>query len=98
YFWRVLAAKRLMKLYRTDRSALTQVIQGTTPVPPGIPLPRAPGRDLRCPKTSKLLPRAATVAETIGTDVAKIARTSPLTIRAAIGRTFYVSRRYRPHH
>jgi len=97
YFWRVLAAKRLMKLYRTDRSALTQVIQGTTPVPPGIPRALAAGHDLRFPKTSKLLPRAATVAETIGTDVAKIARTSPLTIRAASGRTFYVSRRYRSH-
>jgi len=97
YLWRVLAAKRLMKLYRTDRSALTQVIQGTTPVPPGTPRALAAGHDLRFPKTSKLLPRAATVAETIGTDVARISRTSPLTIRAASGRTFYVSRRYRSH-
>jgi hypothetical protein len=97
YLWRVLAAKRLMKLYRTDRSALTQVIQGTTPVPPGTPRALAAGHDLRFPKTSKLLPRAATVAETIGTNVARISRTSPLTIRAASGRTFYVSRRYRSH-
>jgi hypothetical protein len=97
YLWRVLAAKRLMKLYRTNRDALTQVIQGTTPVPTGTPRALAPGHSLRFPKTSKLLPRAATVAETIGTDVAKISRTSPLTIRAASGRTFYVSRRYRSH-
>jgi hypothetical protein len=97
YLWRVLAAKRLMKLYRTDRDALTQVIQGTTPVPGGAPRALAAGHGLRFPKTSKLLPRAATVAETIGTDVARISRTSPLTIRAASGRTFYVSRRYRSH-
>ena len=100
YFWRVLAARRLMKLYRTDRRALAQVIQGTTPVRAGgdgAPRALTAGHDLRFPKTSKLLPRAATVAETIGTDVAKISRTSPLTIRAASGRTFYVSRRYRSH-
>src|SRR3954454_1411746 len=63
YLWRVLAAKRLMKLYRTDRDALAQVIQGTTPLPPGVPRALAPGHDLRFPKTSQLLPRAATVAE-----------------------------------
>ena len=97
YLWRLLAAKRLMKLYRTDRPALDQVIAGTTPLPTGTPRPLAPGHDLRFPKTAKLLPRAATVAETIGTDVAKISRTSPLTIRAATGRTFYVSRAYRSH-
>jgi hypothetical protein len=97
YLWRILAAKRLMALYRTDRPALNAVIAGTTPPPPGTPRPLAPGHDLRFPKAAKLLPRAATVAETIGDDVAKIAHVSPLTIRAATGRTFYVSRRYRSH-
>src|SRR3954470_20746239 len=97
YLWRILAAKRLMALYRTDRPALNAVIAGTTPPPPGTPRPLAPGHDLRFPKTAKLLPRAATVAETIGTDVARISATSPLTIRAAAGGTFYVSRIYRSH-
>src|SRR3954469_15837647 len=97
YLWRILAAKRLMALYRTDRAALNAVIAGRTPPPPGTPRALAPGHDLRFPKTAKLLPRAATVAETIGSDVAKIAHDSPLTIRAAAGRTFYVSRRYRSH-
>jgi hypothetical protein len=86
-----------MKLYRTDRAALDQVIAGTTPLPPGTPRALATGHDLLFPKTATLLPRAATVAETIGTDVAKISKTSPLTIRAASGRTFYVSRIYRSH-
>jgi len=97
YLWRLLAAKRLMKLYRTDRAALDQVIAGTTPLPPGTPRALATGHDLLFPKTATLLPRAATVAETIGSDVAKISKTSPLTIRAASGRTFYVSRIYRSH-
>jgi hypothetical protein len=97
YLWRILAAKLLMKLYRTDRAALDEVIAGTTPVPAGTPRALAPGHGLRFPKAAKLLPRAATVAETIGADVARISATSPLTIRAASGRTFYVSRRYRSH-
>src|SRR3954451_2779712 len=97
YLWRVLAAKRLMKLYRTDRPALDAVIAGSSPPLTGTPRALQPGHDLRFPKTAKLLPRAATVAETIGTDVAKISKTSPLTIRAATGRTFYVSRIYRSH-
>src|SRR5215211_2926845 len=99
YLWRILAAKRLMKLYRTDRTALTQVIAGTTPGEGGGGVPRAlaPGHALRFPKTAKLLPRAATVAETIGSDVARISKTSPLTIRAASGNRFYVSRIYRSH-
>ena len=97
YLWRVLAAKRLMKLYRTDRPALDAVIADSSPPLVGAPRPLVPGHDLRFPKTAKLLPRAATVAETIGTDVAKISKTSPLTIRAATGRTFYVSRIYRSH-
>jgi len=95
YLWRVLAAKRLMALYRTDRAALDEVIAGTPPPMAGSPRPLAAGHSLRFPKGAKLLPRAATVAETIGTDVARIAKTSPLTIRAASGRIFYVSRTYR---
>jgi hypothetical protein len=97
YLWRILAAKRLMKLYRTDRAALDEVIAGTLPAIAGTPRGLAPGHDLRFPKAAKLLPRAATLAETIGTDVAKISHVSPLTIRAAAGRAFYVSRRYRSH-
>jgi hypothetical protein len=97
YLWRILAAKRLMRLYRTNRAALDEVIAGTTPAPAGTPRALAPGHGLRFPKAAKLLPRAATVAETIGADVARISATSPLTIRAASGRTFYVSRRYRSH-
>lgn len=95
YLWRLLAAKRLMRLYRTDRSALAYVIAGSFPLPPGPPRPIAAGHGLRTPRGAQLLPRAATVAETIGTDVAKIAGTEPLTIRAAKDNTFYVSRRYR---
>src|SRR4051794_38916672 len=97
YLWRILAAKRLMALYRTDRAALNAVIAGSSPLPPGSPRPLAPGHGLRFPKNAQLLPRAATVAETIGSDVARISATSPLTIRAAAGRTFYVSRTYRSH-
>jgi hypothetical protein len=97
YLWRILAAKRLMKLYRTDRAALDEVILGTSPPPSGTPRALSPGHGLRFPKAAKLLPRAATVAETIGADVARISKTSPLTIRAASGRTFYVSRIYRSH-
>jgi hypothetical protein len=97
YLWRILAAKRLMKLYRTDRAALDEVIAGTSPPPSGTPRALSPGHGLRFPKAAKLLPRAATVAETIGADVARISKTSPLTIRAASGRTFYVSRIYRSH-
>jgi hypothetical protein len=97
YLWRILAAKRLMKLYRTDRAALDEVIAGTSPPPSGTPRALSPGHGLRFPKAAKLLPRAATVAETIGTDVARISKTSPLTIRAASGRSFYVSRIYRSH-
>jgi hypothetical protein len=52
---------------------------------------------LRFPKGAQLLPRAATVAETIGDDVQKISGTAPLTIRSATGNTLYVSRRYRTH-
>ena len=33
YLWRLLAAKRLMELYRTDRSALTTVIEGSARIP-----------------------------------------------------------------
>jgi hypothetical protein len=73
------------------------VIAGTTPVPPGTPRALAAGHGLRFPKGAKLLPRAATVAETIGDDVEKIAGVSPLTVRSASGRTFYVSRIYRSH-
>ena len=72
YLWRVLAAKRLMKLYRTDRPALDAVIAGSSPLPTGAPRALAPGHGLRFPKGAELLPRAATVAETIGTDVQKI--------------------------
>jgi hypothetical protein len=97
YLWRVLAAKRLMKLWRTDRPGLNAVIAGSAPPLTGVPRALQEGHDLRFPKAAKLLPRAATVAETIGTDVAKISKTSPLTIRAATGRTFYVSRIYRSH-
>jgi hypothetical protein len=97
YLWRILAAKRLMKLYRTDRAALDEVIAGTSPPPSGTPRALSPGHGLRFPKAAKLLPRAATVAETIGADVARISKTSPLTIRAASGRIFYVSRIYRSH-
>jgi Transglycosylase SLT domain len=97
YLWRVLAAKRLMRLYRTDRGALRTVISGATPPPPGTPRALSAGHGLRFPKGAKLLPRAATVAETIGTDVRRIAGVSPLTIRSASGRTFYVSRVYRSH-
>ena len=95
YLWRILAAKRLMKLYRTDRPSLDAVIAGDSPPLTGAPRALAPGHGLRFPKAAKLLPRAATVAETIGTDVEKISGTAPLTIRAATGRTFYVSRTYR---
>jgi hypothetical protein len=95
YLWRILAAKRLMRLYRTDRPALDAVIAGTSAQPAGVPRALSPGHGLRFPKGAKLLPRAATVAETIGTDVQKISATAPLTIRAASGRTFYVSRIYR---
>jgi Transglycosylase SLT domain len=97
YLWRLLAAKRLMALYRTDRPALATVLAGTFPPPPGTPRALAAGHGLRFPKGAKLLPRAATVAETIGSDVQKIAATQPLTIRAASGNTFYVSRLYRSH-
>jgi Transglycosylase SLT domain len=97
YLWRILAAKRLMQLWRTDRPALDAVIAGSAPPLTGTPRAIAPGHGLRFPKTAKLLPRAATVAETIGSNVEKISRTSPLTIRAATGRTFYVSRIYRSH-
>jgi hypothetical protein len=97
YLWRVLAAKRLMKLWRTDRPALNAVIAGSAPPLTGTPRALEPGHGLRFPNAAKLLPRAATVAETIGTDVAQISKTSPLTIRAATGRTFYVSRIYRSH-
>lgn len=95
YFWRVLAAKRLMHLYRTDRAALGTVIAGTTPPPPGSPRALAPGHGLRFPSGVKLLPRAAAVAEAIGSDVERIAKVAPLTLRAASGRTFSVSRLYR---
>jgi hypothetical protein len=95
YLWRILAAKRLMALYRTDRPALNAVIAGSSPPLTGAPRALAPGHGLRFPKAAKLLPRAATVAETIGTDVERISGTAPLTIRAATGRTFYVSRTYR---
>jgi hypothetical protein len=95
YLWRILAAKRLMALYRTDRPALNAVIAGNSPPLTGTPRALAPGHGLRFPKEAKLLPRAATVAETIGTDVERISGTAPLTIRAATGRTFYVSRTYR---
>jgi len=95
YLWRILAAKRLMHLYRTDRPALDAVIAGSSPPLTGAPRALAPGHGLRFPKAAKLLPRAATVAETIGTDVQRISGTAPLTIRAATGRTFYVSRSYR---
>jgi hypothetical protein len=95
YLWRILAAQRLMKLYRTDRAALTTVIGGTSPPPTGVPRELQPGHGLRFPKGAKLVPRAATVAETIGADVEKIAKVSPLTVRAASGATFYVSRKYR---
>jgi Transglycosylase SLT domain len=97
YLWRILAAKRLMRLWRTDRPALDAIVAGSSPAPTGTPRPLARGHALRFPKAAKLLPRAATVAETIGTDVARISKTSPLTIRAATGRTFYVSRIYRSH-
>jgi hypothetical protein len=97
YLWRILAAKRLMTLWRTDRPALDAVLEGSAPPLTGAPRAIAPGHDLRFPRTAKLMPRAATVAETIGTDVARISGTSPLTIRAATGRTFYVSRIYRSH-
>jgi predicted small lipoprotein YifL len=97
YLWRVLAAKRLMALYRTDRPALATVIAGTIPPPPGPPRALAEGHGLRFPKGAQLLPRAATVAETIGDDVRRIAATEPLTIRSASGHTFYVSRAYRSH-
>jgi predicted small lipoprotein YifL len=95
YLWRVLAAKRLMALYRTDRPALATVIAGTIPPPPGPPRALTAGHGLRFPKGAQLLPRAATVAETIGDDVRRIAATEPLTIRSASGHTFYVSRAYR---
>jgi hypothetical protein len=95
YLWRILAAKRLMALYRTDRPALNAVIAGSSPPLTGAARVLAPGHGLRFPKAAKLLPRAATVAETIGTDVERISGTAPLTIRAATGRTFYVSRTYR---
>jgi hypothetical protein len=95
YLWRILAAKRLMHLYRTDRPALDAVIAGSSPPLTGVPRALSAGHGLRFPKGAKLLPRAATVAETIGTDVQKISATAPLTIRAASGRTFYVSRIYR---
>jgi hypothetical protein len=97
YLWRILAAKRLMHLYRTDRAALSTVIAGSSPPVPGTPRSLAPGHGLRFPKGAKLLPRAASVAETIGTDVQRISATAPLTIRAASGRTFYISRIYRSH-
>jgi len=97
YLWRVLAAKRLMKLYRTDRTGLSQVVSGTFPPPPGTPRALTPGHGLRFPKGAALAPRAATVAETIGSDVRRISGTAPLTIRAARGGTFYVSRSYRSH-
>jgi hypothetical protein len=97
YLWRILAAKRLMKLYRTDRPSLDAVIAGSSPPLAGAPRVLAPGHGLRFPKSAKLVPRAATVAETIGSDVQQISGSSPLTIRAATGRTFYVSRIYRSH-
>jgi predicted small lipoprotein YifL len=97
YLWRLLSAKRLMELYRTDRSALATVIRGAFPLPPGPPRALAAGHGLRFPKGAQLLPRAATVAETIGDDVQKISGTAPLTIRSATGNTLYVSRRYRTH-
>jgi predicted small lipoprotein YifL len=97
YLWRLLAAKRLMELYRTDRSALAKVIEGTFPPPPGPPRALEAGHGLRFPKGAQMLPRAATVAETIGSDVQRISATSPLTIRSASANTFYVSRNYRTH-
>src|SRR3954464_5261664 len=54
YLWRVLAAKRLMKLYRTDRAALTTAIAGTAAVPPGTPRALTPGHGLRFPKGAAL--------------------------------------------
>jgi hypothetical protein len=95
YLWRLLAAKRLMKLYRTDRAALSEVVAGSFPLPPGPPRALAAGHGLRFPAKAQLLPRAATVAETIGSDVQRISATSPLTIRSASANTFYVSRNYR---
>jgi Transglycosylase SLT domain len=95
YLWRLLAAERLMKLYRTDRATLRSVIAGDFPAPPGAPRPIAPGHGLRVPSGAALAPRAATVAETLGTDVQRISGTAPLTIRSAKDGTFYVSRNYR---
>src|SRR3954451_505559 len=97
YLWRILAAKRLMKLWRSDRPGLDAVIAGSSAPLAGAPRPLARGHSLRFPSGAKLLPKAATVAETIGTDVQKISGAAPLTIRAASGRTFYVSRIYRSH-
>src|SRR5256714_4434376 len=37
YLWRILAAKRLMHLYRTDRPAPDAVIAGSSPPPTGLP-------------------------------------------------------------
>ena len=95
YLWRLLAAKRLMKLYRTDRTALSKVVADTFPPPPGPARGLTPGHGLRFPKGAALAPRAASVAETIGADVQRISGTAPLTIRSAKDGTFYVSRRYR---
>src|SRR4051795_3954135 len=47
YLWRILAAKRLMRLYRADRPALTAVIEGSSPALTGVPRTIAPGHDLR---------------------------------------------------
>ncbi len=97
YLWRVLAAQRLMRLYRSDPAGLRRVIADTRPPPAGAPRTVEPGHGLRLPKGVKLLPRAATVAERIGDDVRRISGTSPLTIRAAAGARFFVSRAYRSH-
>src|SRR2546423_12301511 len=86
-----------MPLSRPAARALPAALADPSPPPPGSPRPLAPGHALRFPAGAKLLPRAATVAETIGTDVERMSETTPLTIRAARGATFYVSRIYRSH-
>jgi hypothetical protein len=96
YYWKVLAAERLMRLYRTDRAAMHPPSPATGGTRVG--LPSAPARlFLRYgPRLGGVTPGARAMLVYVAARVRALSRTiAPLTVTRAEGWTFDIARRYR---
>jgi hypothetical protein len=96
YYWKILAAERLMRLYRTDPSALRPPVL-PTPKEPLVGLPSSPARVFLAygRRAGPVTAGARAMLVYVAARVRAISRArAPLTVARSDGWTFSIARRY----